>query len=99
METPEIISQVAQIMRLRGQWEKGPDQETRIPKAPLVHKDEVNLTETGAHYAQVSGENGNYETEQSMKVERLKALVDGGKYRMDAETVNAVAEKIARMFL
>ena len=99
MEAPEIVSQVAHLLRQRGAWNKDLNKDYKVRQEPVVPKDEVELTETGAHYAQAAGAQSEYDKEQAMKVERLKALVQSGNYHMDQDMVEAIAGNIAKMFM
>jgi len=99
METSEIVSHVAHLLRQKARWDKDPNRDVKLRNEPVAHaQDEVKLTQTGAQYAASAG-SADYDQEQSMKVERLKALVENGHYHMDDNVVATIASNIAKMFL
>jgi anti-sigma28 factor (negative regulator of flagellin synthesis) len=100
METPEIVSHLAQLIRQRGVWEKDPGKQSRVREQPAVpDRDAVQLTQAGAHYAASGSEETDLEQEQAMKVQRLKALVENGNYHLNDEMVEDIASSIAKMFV
>lgn len=98
MMTTEIVTQVAQLIRQKEISPKD-SKELKIQKSALTPKDEVELTSVGELYANPVTSQSEYEKEQMMKVERLKSLVSSGKYDMPDKAVDAIASKIAKMFM
>lgn len=99
MMTTEIVNEVARLMRQRDLSLRDP-KEVKAQKSVLeAPKDEVEISETGASYANPVSTTNEYEKDQHMKVERLKSLVQTGNYKMDKDMVNSIAERIANMFL
>jgi anti-sigma28 factor (negative regulator of flagellin synthesis) len=96
MDTNNIISQVAQLIRTRDIGPKDP-KEIKVQKQVEPPKDEVELSSAGESFA--SAALPDYEKEQAMKVERLKSLVQTGNYKMDEEMINNIAERIAKNLL
>jgi anti-sigma28 factor (negative regulator of flagellin synthesis) len=100
METSKIVSQVAHLMRQRTRLQKDPNRDAKLRNEPVVHNaDQVQLTNTASQYSQASGSQYPYEKDQSMKVERLKTLVQSGNYNMDDPVIAAIAGNIAKMLL
>jgi anti-sigma28 factor (negative regulator of flagellin synthesis) len=97
MITTEIVSEIARIMRQQVAGKEVKD--LQVPKSELQRHDEVELTETAAKYAHAKGSGSEMEKEQKMKVERLKSLVASGNYKMDEDMVEAIASKIAKLFI
>jgi len=97
MITTDIVSEVARILRQNNGVKEGKD--IKVEKSPFELKDEVKLTPAASEYASQTAHGEDYEKEQGMKVERLKALVNSGNYKMDEDMVEAIASKIAKMFL
>jgi flagellar biosynthesis anti-sigma factor FlgM len=101
MNTTDIVNEVARIMRQRDVSLKDP-KETREIKAKReieAPHDEVTLTSSAKNYASSAAQAPEYEKDQMMKVERLKSLVNAGQYKMDHQTVETIAERIANMLL
>lgn len=98
MLTNEIVSQVAHLIRTRDLSQKDP-KEIKVQKEILAPKDEVELSTAGENYAHPVTTQSEYEKDQHMKVERLKALVQGGHYKLDEGMVNSIAERITRDLL
>lgn len=98
MDTNNIISQVAHLIRTRDVGPKDPNQ-IKVQKPVEPPKDEVELSSAGESFASTSAALPEYEKEQAMKVERLKALVQSGHYKMDEGMVDSIAERIAKNLL
>ncbi len=100
METPEIVSHLAQLLRQKSFVEKtSSGKPLKLRESPgIPEQDQVELTQVAAHYA-AAGSDKDMEEEQAMKVERLKVLVHNGKYQLDDDTVEQIAGNIAKMFI
>lgn len=98
MMTNDIISQVANLIRTRDLSQRDP-KEIKVQKEISAPKDEVELSSAGETYANPVSTQSEYEKDQHMKVERLKALVQKGNYKLNEEMVNNIAENIARDLL
>jgi anti-sigma28 factor (negative regulator of flagellin synthesis) len=98
MMTNDIVSQVAHLIRTRDLSQKDP-KEIKVQKEISAPKDEVELSSAGETYANPVTAQPDYEKDQHMKVERLKALVQKGNYKLDETMVNSIAERIARNLL
>ena len=83
-------------MSLKGTKEA---KEVRVKATLSTPVDEVRLSKTAEAYVQPTASTSEYDKEQSMKVERLKSLVNSGHYEMNEQTVNTIAERIANMLL
>ncbi len=103
MDSPQIVSQVARLVSQRALLERDPNKDAKIQQEPVEHnQDQVDLTQTAVQYTQgaTSTQGGNaYQNEQSMKVERLKSLVQSGNYQLDDKTVQTIAARIAKLFI
>ncbi len=98
MMTNDIVSQVAHLIRTRDLSQRDP-KEIKVQKELAPPKDEVELSTTGESYANPVTAQPEYEKDQHMKVERLKALVQKGNYKLDEDMVNNIAENIAKGLL
>jgi anti-sigma28 factor (negative regulator of flagellin synthesis) len=100
MITNDIINKVAQLIRTQDPGHKDP-KEIKVNKELLAPKDKdaVVLSQAGESYAHPAAPRAEYEKDQIMKVERLKALVQKGSYKIDEEMANTIAERIARELL
>ena len=98
MMTTEIVNEIAHLMRQREMSLKDP-KEVKLQKHADVAKDEVTLSKAGEAFAHPVSSQSEFEKEQFMKVERLKTLVINGTYQMDKDMVDAIASKIAKMFM
>ena len=98
MITNDIITQVANIIRTRDLSQKDP-KEIKVQRDILAPVDEVELSSAGESYANPVSAQPDYEKDQHMKVERLKALVQKGNYKMDETMVDSIAERIAKNLL
>ena len=98
MMTTQIVNEIAHLMRQRDLSLKDP-KEAKLQKSADVPKDEVELSPAGEAFAHPVSTSNEYEKEQHMKVERLKTLVNHGNYRMDSDMVEAIASRIAKMFM
>src|SRR5688572_1460530 len=98
MMTNDIISQVAHLIRTRDLSQKD-QKDIKVQKEISAPKDEVELSSAGETYANPVSPVPEYEKDQHMKVERLKALVQKGNYKLNEEMVNSIAEKIAKNLL
>lgn len=100
MMTTDIVNEIARLMAQREVGLKDPKDSKEIKaKRDLSEvRDQVTLSETAKSYASHEAD-GDYAAEQSMKVERLKALVNGGNYHMDHDMVESIAERIANMLV
>ncbi|HKP98631.1 MAG TPA: hypothetical protein VJ385_23065 [Fibrobacteria bacterium] len=101
MMTTDIVNEIAHLMAQRDLSLKDP-KETKPVKAPKgipTPQDQVILTSMAKSYASDGSIESEMDKEQAMKVERLKALVGGGNYKMDHQTVESIAERIANMLL
>jgi anti-sigma28 factor (negative regulator of flagellin synthesis) len=92
----EIVNEIARLMRAREPAPAKDAKEIKAKKEVLVRQDEVALSSTAQSFAaKTAGVVSELEKEQMMKVERLKALVNGGNYKMDDGMVTSIAERIA----
>lgn len=100
MITNDIINKVAQLIRTQDPGHKDP-KEIKVNKELLAPKDKdaVVLSAAGESYAHPAEPRAEYEKDQIMKVEHLKALVQKGSYKIDEEMANTIAERIARDLL
>src|SRR5688572_14739783 len=98
MMTNDIVSQVAHLIWTRDLSQKDP-KEIKVQKEISAPKDEVEISTAGETYANPVNAQPEYEKDQHMKVERLKALVQKGHYKLDETMVNSIAERIARNLL
>lgn len=92
----EIVNEIARLMRAREPAPAKNAKEIKSKHEVAVRQDEVALSSTAQSFAaKTAGVVSELEKEQMMKVERLKALVNGGNYKMDEEMVTSIAERIA----
>lgn len=101
MMTTDIVNEIARLMAQREVGLKDPKEAKELKsKGGLSQRpDQVTLTSTAKTYANHEVAETDYENEQYMKVERLKALVSGGNYHMNQEMVESIAERIANMLV
>ena len=100
MKTTDIVNEVARLMAQREVGLKDPKEakELRAKRNLPDARDAVDLSRTAKAYAGLEAGSG-YESEQFLKVERLKALVGEGNYHMDQAMVETIAERIANMLV
>ena len=101
MMTSDIVNEIAHLMAQREVGLKDPKdaKEIKATKGLAKVQDQVSLTASAKTYASHQASGTDFEAEQSMKVERLKALVGGGNYHLDHEMVESIAERIANMLV
>ena len=101
MMNSDIVNEIARLMSQREVGIKDPQEKKQLKadRGISARRDEVTLSSTAKTFANREAGASELETEQSMKVERLKALVNGGNYHMDHEMVNTIAERIANMLV
>lgn len=97
----DIVNEIARLMAQREVGLKDPKEakELKAQRGISQRPDEVTLTSAAKTYASHEAAASDWENEQYMKVERLKALVAGGNYHMDKEMVESIAERIANMLV
>ncbi len=98
MITNDIVNQVAHLIRTRDLSQKDP-KEIKVRRDITAPVDEVEISRAGGSYANPVSTQSDYEKDQHMKVERLKALVRNGNFKMDEDMVDNIAENIARNLL
>jgi anti-sigma28 factor (negative regulator of flagellin synthesis) len=100
MMTNDIVSKIAQLVAQR-ELSLAPkeNRELKARKGLSAPQDTVNLTSAAKSFADTAANVSEYEKEQYMKVERLKALVGGGGYKMDEAMVSSIAERIANTLI
>jgi anti-sigma28 factor (negative regulator of flagellin synthesis) len=100
MMTTDIVNEVARLMAQRDLGLKDPKEarELKAKRALPEMRDAVELSKSAREYA-VQDPAAGYESDQNLKVERLKSLVGGGNYRMDHAMVETIAERIANMLV
>ncbi|MEO6095721.1 MAG: hypothetical protein ABIW76_08580 [Fibrobacteria bacterium] len=96
MMTNDIVNKIAQLVAQR-ELSLNPteNRELKTRKGISAPKDIVSLTSAAKSFAGTAANVSEYEKEQYMKVERLKALVGGGSYKVDDAVVSSIAERIA----
>jgi anti-sigma28 factor (negative regulator of flagellin synthesis) len=101
MMSTDIVNEIAHLIRQRDVTLKGPKEvkEIRAQSGLAGPQDAVQLSKAGEAYAHAPVSTSEYEKEQGMKVERLKALVSTGNYKMDPKMVENIAERITNMLL
>jgi anti-sigma28 factor (negative regulator of flagellin synthesis) len=101
MMSTEIVNEIARLMAQRDLSLKDPKdaKQLKAAKGLSTPKDEVILTASAQSYASAGTPEAEMERDQAMKVERLKALVGSGSYKMDQHTVESIAERIANTLL
>jgi anti-sigma28 factor (negative regulator of flagellin synthesis) len=104
----DIVNEIAKLIRQRDVIPKDPKQskEIKAKTGIAAPKDAVVLSKSAEAYAQTSAQTSQasvstaeFEKEQGMKVERLRALVNSGNYSMDEKTVESIAERIANTLM
>ena len=97
MMTTDIVNEIARLMAQREVGLKDPKatKQLKAQKGLSEPQDQVTFTTLARDYASAAGSTSELEKEQGMKVERLKALVGGGNYKMDPHMVETIAERIA----
>jgi anti-sigma28 factor (negative regulator of flagellin synthesis) len=96
MMTNDIVNKIAQLVAQRElSLTPRENKELRSKKGLSAPQDTVSLTSIAKTFSGASANVSEYEKEQYMKVERLKALVGGGSYRVDDAVVSSIAERIA----
>ncbi|MDB5106395.1 MAG: hypothetical protein JWP91_4084 [Fibrobacteres bacterium] len=101
MMTNDIVNEIARLVAQRDLTLKGPKEskELKSKKGMTAPQDQVTLTSQAQSFASAGSAATEYEKDQYMKVERLKALVNDGNYKMDDATVSNIAERIANMLV
>lgn len=104
MISTDIVNEIARLMAQRDLSlnDHKEAKQLKAQKGLSAPQDQVTLTSVGKSYANAAGTSSlvsDLEKEQGMKVERLKALVGGGNYKMDHQTVESIAERIANMLV
>ena len=101
MMTNDIVNKIAHLVAQRELTLKSAKdtKELRSPKGLAAPQDSVTFTASAQSYAEPGSAVSEYEKDQNMKVERLKALVNGGNYRMDDAVVSSIAERIANTLI
>ena len=101
MISTDIVNEIARLLAQRDLSLKDPKEAKQLKeqKGLAVPRDLVTLTSVGKSYASAAGSTSDLEKEQAMKVERLKALVGDGNYKMDHQMVENIAERIANMLV
>ncbi len=97
----ERVAGEAHLIRQRGVTLKGPKEvkEIKTQSGLTDPQDAVQLSKTAEAFAHAPVSTTEYEKEQGMKVERLKALVASGNYKMDRKMVENIAERITNMLI
>jgi anti-sigma28 factor (negative regulator of flagellin synthesis) len=100
MMTNDIVSKIAQLVAQR-ELSLNPkeNRELKSKKGLSAPQDTVNLTSAAKSFADSAANVSEYEKEQYMKVERLKALVGGGSYKVDDAVLSSIAERIANTLI
>ncbi len=100
MISTDIVNEIAHLMAQRDLSLKDPKEakQLKVQKGLTAPQDQVTLTSLAQNYAS-AGSTSELEKEQGMKVERLKALVGDGNYKMDHQMVETIAERIANMLV
>jgi anti-sigma28 factor (negative regulator of flagellin synthesis) len=101
MISTDIVNEIARLMAQRELSLKDPKEakQLKAQKGMIAPQDQVTLSSVGKSYASAAGSTSELEKEQGMKVERLKALVGDGNYKMDHQMVETIAERIANMLV
>ena len=101
MISTDIVNEIAHLVAQRDLGLKDPKETKRLKneKGLSAPQDEVTLTSVAKNYASPGSSVSDLDKEQSMKVERLKALVGGGNYKLDQRMVDSIAENIANMLV
>jgi anti-sigma28 factor (negative regulator of flagellin synthesis) len=97
----QIVNAIARLMAQRELSPKDSkdSKELKSKKDLSAPSDTVTFTSAAQTYAAAGTGASEYEKEQFMKVERLKALVSEGNYKMDETVVSTIAERIANSLL
>ena len=98
----DIVNEIAHLMAQRELSLKDPKEskELRAKKGmTTLPQDQVTFTSQAQTFANIGSAASEYEKDQYMKVERLKALVNEGHYKMDEAVVSYIAERIANMLV
>jgi hypothetical protein len=100
MMTTDIVSEVAKLVAQRkvGLKDSRENREVKAKKGLPEMQDAVELTPRAQEYAGHEPAAA-YEKDQVLKVERLKAVVGQGNYRLDQDMVENIAERIANMLV
>lgn len=101
MMSTDIVNEIAHLMAQRDLTLKG-SKEARPLKAQKglsVPEDSVSFTMAAKTPAGDGTPESEMAKEQALKVERLKALVGGGNYKLDHKMVESIAENIANMLV
>ena len=101
MMSNQIVNEIANLMAQRELSLKDSKEprEVKSKKGLTTPTDTVTFTSAAQNYASASGSVSEYEKEQNMKVERLKALVSEGNYHIDETMVSSIAERIANTLI
>ena len=97
MMTTDIVNEIARLMAQRetGLKEHKTTKDLKASRSLPEPQERLTRTSAAKSYASADGSVSEMEKEQGMKVERLKALVGDGNYKMDPHMVNTNAERIA----
>ena len=101
MMSTDIVNEIAHLIRQRDVTLKSPKdvKEVKAQSGMTAPQDAVELSKSAEAYAHAPVSTSEYEKDQGMKVERLKALVASGNYKMDPKMVENIAERITNTFL
>ncbi len=97
MMSTDIVNEIAQLLRTRVTGLNAPKdaKPLKAHSSRETPKDEVELSHTAEQYASKAGGTSEFDKEQFMKVERLKAMMNAGMYKVDHQMVETIAERIA----
>ncbi len=101
MMSTDIVNEIARLIQQRNVAPKNSKDIKGVKASSAISTphDEVALSRVAESYAHPDISTSEFEKEQGMKVERLKALVSTGNYKMDSHMVEAIAERITNMLL
>jgi anti-sigma28 factor (negative regulator of flagellin synthesis) len=101
MISTNIVNEIAHLIQKRDLTLKNPKdiKEIKVQTGLSLPSDALELSQTAVTYAHIDSRTSELEKEQAMKVERLKALVNSGNYKMDQGVVNEIAERITNMLV
>jgi len=95
--TNDIVNKIAHLVAQRELTLKDSKdiKELRTKKGLSAPQDTVTFTAAAQSYAESGTAVSGYEKDQNLKVERLKALVNSGNYKIDDAVESSIAERIA----
>jgi anti-sigma28 factor (negative regulator of flagellin synthesis) len=101
MMSTDIVNEIARLIQQRNVTLKNRKdiKDVKADTGISARRDEVELSSAAEAYAHAGISTSEFEKEQGMKVERLKALVSAGNYKMDNHVVEAIAERITNMLI